>query len=241
MYCSPDGVVREQGRWGTMAEVALMTPATGPPPRVARTINPGKTALRRVILGAALVALIVVLFRAPNEVSHPPGILVPEEPFQAQADRPTPWEHNGYTFTPLAYFRLRARVLHTERYWFDELSGVSPIDLAVGWGPMSDGRIVEQFSFSQGGRWYSWKPKNRAQPISHRDLARYSANMHLIPATVDIDKRLRDVRAGHIVHIAGDLVAVQDKDGRKWTSSLSRTDTGGGSCEVIWVRELKVR
>jgi hypothetical protein len=95
---------------------------------------------------------------------------------------------------------------------------VSPIDLALGWGPMSDGRILEQFRFSQGGRWYSWKQRNREQPISSRELARYSANMHLIPSTAGIDKQLRDVRAGHIVG-----------------------DTGGGSCEVIWVRELSVR
>jgi hypothetical protein len=35
---------------------------------------------------------------------------------------------------------MRARVLSTERYWFDGASSVSPIDFAVGWGRMSDQR-----------------------------------------------------------------------------------------------------
>jgi len=218
-----------------------MTPQAELPPRVEQTIQPSRTAARRLIAGAFLVALIIFLFRQPDEIKHPPGILIPEDPYQALADRSTPSEYKDCRFTPLAFIRLRARVLHTERYWFDTASRVSPIDFVLGWGPMSDAGVLEQFDFSQGGRWYYWKPTNRAQPISHQQVARYSANMHLIPATADIDKRLRDVRAGHIVQFTGDLVEIGAKDGWRMRSSLSRTDSGGGSCEVVWVRDLSVR
>jgi hypothetical protein len=45
---------------------------------------------------------------------------------------------------------------------------------------------------------------------------------------------------GQIVHLEGDLVRADGKDGWHWVSSLSRTDTGDGSCEVVWVEHAEV-
>lgn len=211
------------------------------PPIVAQTIDPGRTTRRRLLVAAVLLLLIIYLFRSPDEIKHPPGVLIPEEPYQTDTDRTSSWEFKGEKFTPLANIRFRARVLHTERYWIDQPSRFSPIDLAVGWGPMSDQRVIEQFKFSQGRRWYFWQFGGKERPLTDRQVALYSANMHIIPSTQDIDKRLREVRAGHIVYITGQLVLVESKDGWRWRSSLSRTDVGFGACEIIWVTDLSVR
>jgi hypothetical protein len=62
--------------------------------------------------------------------------------------------------------------------------------------------------------------------------------MHMIPANDDIERRLKSVRAGNLVRIRGYLVEVTGKDGFRWKSSLSRSDTGAGACELVWVESL---
>jgi hypothetical protein len=50
-----------------------------------------------------------------------------------------------------------------------------------------------------------------------------------------VARRLKDVRPGQVVRLRGYLVAVTADDGWQWRSSLSRTDTGSGACELFWV------
>ncbi len=38
----------------------------------------------------------------------------------------------------------------------------------------------------------------------------------------------------------GKLVKVLAVDGWRWSSSLTRNDTGGHSCELVWVDELNI-
>jgi hypothetical protein len=42
-------------------------------------------------------------------------------------------------------------------------------------------------------------------------------------------------KRGEIVHMEGYLVRVDGPDGFQWASSLSRSDTGNGACELFWV------
>jgi hypothetical protein len=62
--------------------------------------------------------------------------------------------------------------------------------------------------------------------------------MHLIPANNTILNQIRKVRPGQVVELEGFLVSVEAEEGWKWNSSLSRTDTGSGSCEVVWVDDF---
>lgn len=208
----------------------------------AATIDARSASIKRLLVGGVLLS-VAILYSSwqHDKVERPPGVLVPEEPYQTIATNPAGWEVGGFQITPLAHIRLRALVIRTERYWFDAGARLSPIDLALGWGPMSDRRVLDQLSFSQGRRWYRWWPRGKVLPISYREVARHSANMHMIPSSDEINVRLKSVRAGHVVILAGDLVSVETGQGWRWRSSLSRTDTGNGSCELIWVRELSIR
>jgi hypothetical protein len=62
----------------------------------------------------------------------------------------------------------------------------------------------------------------------------------MIPADPDIEKSLKSLRSGQIVELTGYLVGVQEKGQWVWVSSTSRTDTGDGACEIIWVERLSV-
>ena len=191
-----------------------------------------------ILAVAALAGMTGIWWWQGRPVTQPPGILASEEPIQAAPETTNPWTFRNHTLTPLARFEIRARVLGTERYRFDRASELSLVDLALGWGPMSDTRILEAFSIQQRDRWYFWSSPR--MPIAASEVISHSANMHMIPATGIVGKRLLAVKPGQIVALRGQLVRVDGRDGWHWVSSLTRTDTGDGSCEVIWVESVRV-
>jgi len=46
------------------------------------------------------------------------------------------------------------------------------------------------------------------------------------------------VRRHDLVSLEGYLVEIAGPEGYHWRSSLSRDDTGGGACEVMWVTSV---
>ena len=150
------------------------------------------------------------------------------------------WTTAECKFLPLAEIRVHARVLATERYWLGRTAKLSPVDLAIGWGEMSAQKILDELIITQGGRWYSLRARNGSFPVALELLQAKSANMHMIPATDTIREQLLNIRKGDIIRFDGTLVEVSWPDGARWRSSLRRTDTGDGSCELVWLKELNV-
>jgi hypothetical protein len=172
-------------------------------------------------------------------VLPPPGIGVHASPVQNALSTPRRFEHEGHQVEAVASFDVTARVLGVARYSFDRAAAVSPLDLALGWGRMSDSAVLDRIEISQSGRFYYWR--TRDFPIPRREIEASSANMHMIPASAPVRSQLNGVRVGQIVRLQGYLVRVQGRDGWRWASSLSREDTGNGACEVIWVESVEIR
>jgi hypothetical protein len=192
------------------------------------------------IAGLLLLGFLVYLVDT-IEPRYPAGVLIPEEPDQQLMNSSRSWPMGKYQITPLAEFRLRARVLHTESYWLDRGADLSPVDLALGWGRMSDQSVLDQVEFWQGQRWYRYWPRKSNFPIPLNEMVSHSANMHMIPANREVKNMLKSVGAGKVIQMSGYLVEVRGPDGFAWRSSLSRTDTGAGACELVWVEEISAR
>ncbi len=192
------------------------------------------------IAGLLLLGFLVYLVDT-IEPRYPAGVLIPEEPDQQLMNSSRSWPMGKYQITPLAEFRLRARVLHTESYWLDRGADLSPVDLALGWGRMSDQSVLDQVEFWQGQRWYRYWPRKSNFPIPLNEMVSHSANMHMIPANQEVKNVLKSVGAGKLIQMSGYLVEVRGPDGFAWRSSLSRTDTGAGACELVWVEEITAR
>jgi hypothetical protein len=126
-----------------------------------------------------------------------------------------------------------------ERYRMGREADLSPVDFALGWGPMSDAAVIDRLSISQSGRWYHFRWEG-SPPIEPSLMAKSSANTHLVPADDLVKKRLLNVSKGAVVKLSGYLINVRHSDGWTWRSSLSRDDTGGGSCELMWVTDVQV-
>ena len=48
------------------------------------------------------------------------------------------------------------------------------------------------------------------------------------------------LRPGDIFKFDGYLVEADGQNGYKWVSSLTRSDSGAGACEVVWVEHFGV-
>ena len=94
--------------------------------------------------------------------------------------------------------------------------------------------VLARLDISQGGRWYRYRWRD-APPIPLAEIVRSSANMHLIPADDAVAAALRRIERGQRVRIDGWLVEVNANDGWRWRSSLTREDSGGGACELVYV------
>jgi hypothetical protein len=195
--------------------------------------------MRSVLLGLALLVLAVAYIWPGNASKYPPGVLVTDEPAQNGATNGKSWEVKGYTIKPLADYRIRGRVLMTERYSLGRESDLSPLDLTLGWKRMSDQKVLDEISFTRERRAFCYRPKGSDFPIPAADINSQSANMHLIPANAKIEKNLRAVNQGDIIELRGCLVQVTAPDGWHWRSSLTRTDSGQGACELMWVTGLE--
>jgi hypothetical protein len=68
----------------------------------------------------------------------------------------------------------------------------------------------------------------------------HSANTHLIPANDAVRAALKRLRSGEVVHLSGELVDGKRSDGAWIKTSLTRVDSGPGSCEVLLVKEVAV-
>jgi len=172
------------------------------------------------------------------KIVHGPGVTVPQTPIQMEFSDAEPIEVNGYSIQPLESFTIQARVLSTKHYRFDRGAEIAPIDLAVGWGPMSDESVLSKLRISQSNRWYHWQTDDF--PIPRREIETNSANMHMIPANEEIEEKLKAIEEGQIVRINGYLVEVEAEDGWRWRSSLTRKDTGAGACELVWVESISI-
>ncbi|MGB5672413.1 MAG: hypothetical protein WBM71_17875 [Sedimenticolaceae bacterium] len=192
------------------------------------------------LLVALLIGLLAWKFLLQDErVELGPGVRAPDAPHQSPPRTSDSFELKGYRITPLAEFRINAKVLSRETYSLGHEAELSPLDLALGWGPMSDEELLQRIRISQFGRWYRWRAPT-TYPIARREIETHSANMHMIPADDDIEDALEDVREGQVIELSGQLVGVRADDGWHWTSSLTREDTGARSCELVYVERVRI-
>ena len=99
--------------------------------------------------------------------------------------------------------------------------------------------VLDRLQISQGNRFYFYRWQGQP-PVPPEVIVRNSANMHLIPASATVARALEQARPGAVVTLRGWLVDVSAPDGWQWRSSRTRTDSGAGACEVIWVEDVEL-
>ncbi len=191
----------------------------------------------KLILFVALISYGGYQHFSNRAIVHGAGVIAGKQPTQVASNQPG-FTHNGYTITPLETFSIEARVLAAKDYTFGREADLAPVDLALGWGSMSDEAVLKNIKITQSNRFYFWRVDTF--PIPRREIETQSANMHMVPATSQIEKTLKAVKPGQVVKLTGYLIEAKSDDSWRWKSSLTRNDTGAGACEIVFVKSLSV-
>jgi len=189
------------------------------------------------LIVCALIAWAGHAWWSSRPLRQAPGVLVPEAPVQEGTPAQV-IQRGDFRLTAIARYKLRGRVLGKKRYWDKPQNQLVPIDVAVGWGRMSDQAVLDGFSdFTMGNRFffYEWQ---RQPPIPREEIARSAANNHVIPADDTVARGIRGLRRGQIVEMQGWLVEADGPGGFRWVSSRRRDDTGNGACELFFVEQI---
>ena len=185
--------------------------------------------IKFLVVIAILYALWIVLFQSDDGISDSASYQSTQQIHQFK----------DYTIQALETYEGEFRVLSRENYNFGREAELSPVDFAVGWGEMAKPEVYKQLSIRQSNRWYHWRYE-QTPPIPVQEIARLSANTHLIPATSAVATQLKRIDEDDLIYLKGKLVEVTAADGWQWRSSLSREDTGAGACELMLVEDVRV-
>lgn len=196
--------------------------------------------MRKILIAAAALLVLLGALRhcQHRPVHHGPGVLAAEAPVQVNLRHGAQLQKGDTTLSTRAHFDITARVLSRKDYSWGEGADLIPMDLALGWGRMSDSAVLAKIDISQSGRFYYWRVKEF--PIPQREIETSSANMHMIPADPGVKRQLEKIRAGQVVHLEGFLVDASRPGGWHWNTSMTRNDTGAGACELIYVESVDV-
>jgi hypothetical protein len=112
-------------------------------------------------------------------------------------------------------------------------------DLCVIWGSNVESGVYRDMEFNNGTWtcWFSWPNREVA---SRFDGSRLSNN-HLLIDDNAIKPALMQVEPGDHIRLKGMLVEYSNPgNGFRRGTSVTRTDTGNGACETIYVNEFEV-
>lgn len=144
--------------------------------------------------------------------------------------------------TKLAEYDITGVVMDTEIY----NDVVGPIDVGLAWGVLSENDNYKDFtSYEVQNRTLSWM-SNDADWVEKMggidNIQKSCSNNHLVPSTDEIRKELFKIQKDEYIRIVGYLVKLEWQVGQKqhiWgPSSLSRGDSGGNACEIIYVQKI---
>lgn len=197
-----------------------------------------RLSLREKILILILLAVLAVagFMIVTHEPAGPDFINPPE---QTSLEKPQVLSYIGkkgtVQITLLAQYRISAVVKSRKNYTTDPASQVSPMDLVLAWGNLSQSEISKDIKYSQSDRWYFFRVKS--SPLTSVEMVQIqSANTHIIPANSKIRSQMDKIRKYDFIELDGYLASVVfDPALPAWSSSLSRSDSGEHACEIMYV------
>jgi len=164
-----------------------------------------------------------------------------KKPFNIEANQ----EH--YLITPEYEYSLEGVVVSTHNAdafldmahheeWRDF---INIRDLCIIWGNNVKSGVYKDMQFENGNWtcWYSWPNANVRQRFKNNQLS----NNHLLTGEESVKRAIMEAKPGDHIHIEGMLVNYANSaNGFKRGTSISRTDTGQGACETIYVEKFDI-
>lgn len=201
-------------------------------------------------LTALWLAAWPALFLANHFKGRPPAVrtLMPEvrrTPVQTEtAESPFSFAYRGrpYDVKPLAGYELWGLIVsHNDIGSVADIyhgaDAVDTKDVCVAWGEAVATDAIAEVKF-RNGPFTCYFQYPEGVDFHQQDVS----NNHLLTKDPAVREKINGLRVGDQIHFKGLLVSYRPADEPdNWrTSSLTRSDTGPGACEVVFARELDV-
>ena len=172
------------------------------------------------------------------DTSHDPV----QSPYESEEPIVIGIKKSVYHLTPLAEYKLSGKMV-SKKYYSDDWDGeISPVDLAIVWGELAEPEYGRYITFWHSPRWYHYKWKE-GSPVDASYIVTHSSNNHIIPANENIWRAIKTIKKKDGIVLEGLLVNLKGSyKGQTvaWNTSLSRNDTGSGSCELFYVNKVRI-
>lgn len=201
-----------------------------------------------VLVAASFVALLISFWNRndlPRNIEYVPAIA--NAPDQSPTDeRPFAASYNGveYLIEPKFEYELTGMIVsyrHHEgnsRMHMLANDHLNMLDVCVVWGDNSKSGYLHKISFWNGIFTCNVRTRNQVAWDSF-DMNQLSNN-HLISDDEFIRDQVRDVKIGDQIRFRGYLASYANSSGAKRGTSTTRTDTGDGACETVYVEHFKI-
>ena len=167
-----------------------------------------------------------LLWKRFGPVSHPAGVTIPTPPQEKVHPPYLLRTVRGQELYSRAKIHLRGRVLKTKRY-HDADAPLAPMDLLLGWGPMSDTSVIEPLTFLLRDRTFQISPETGS----------FVHGYHILPAQREVGLILGTLRPGMLVELKGDLFEV--RSGNRVLTTLA-PGSSGVEGRLLFVEEATV-
>lgn len=148
----------------------------------------------------------------------------------------------NYEISGLLVSKMNYRIFSIHKY-----ESVFPMDLCLIWGSNVESGVYKNrtVKFSQDCRW-CWVNWSGNVNFNLNEMS----NNHLLINNKDLESKVKTLMASDQIKIKGKLVNVKanivGKAGKfnsqsiSWKTSATRTDSGSGACEVIYVEDIEI-
>jgi len=169
-------------------------------------------------------------------VRYGPGIVAESRPEIARIDFPNPIETGNFIITPKFEISGTVRVIAKNRYWFEAMSHISPVDLILSWGRMSDEDLLKRMLVKIDDR--SYHVQMAKPPYQRGNIHQHLMMTHTIPATEQIQERVSSLRRGQLVSFSGYIVDIENRFGSEWISPVRDKLPADRSSQWLWIESL---
>lgn len=171
-------------------------------------------------------------------VRYGPGIIADSKPAVAKVDFPNSIETSNFIITPKFEISGNVRVIAKNRYWFEDMSHISPIDLLFSWNRMSDEELLKQMLVKIDER--SYHVQMTKPPYQRGNIHEHLMMAHIIPASKQIQDKLLSIRRGQLVSFTGYIVDIENRLGTEWVSPVRDKLPANRSSQWLWVESFSL-
>lgn len=211
---------------------------------------------RKVIKITLLIGIALFIYSYFQKDNLPPKDEILSELYQAPLQTETqasPFkiEKEGiiYDIAPLFNYELYGLVVsyHHSESWFDYYHErwkdfINLKDICVIWGNNIETEVYKDLKFSNGSFTCYFESKRSIDGQGVLKKFRYDAgsNNHLLSGSEQINSEILKAEKGDQIYLKGYLVQYSHDNQPFRNSSATRSDTGNGACETIYLADFKI-